>query len=197
MLFALELEKCTINKVPLNDCTPVTGRGCARSVSALLRVYSYRLVLTPTKRRKVSSYAPSPCVSHYPWQCRQNLFPAFILFLAFTTISKAALSPITIAVAIYSSHIRVIFPCFAATPMPLVIRSSPLPTLYTCCPPSNRLFRCHHRFLPPAPLRSLLHGCSPPRRCPPSRGQCHRRGRCPCFPPSLLWRKLEAISKAQ
>ena len=38
MLFALELEKCTINKVPLNDCTPVTGRGCARSVSALLRV---------------------------------------------------------------------------------------------------------------------------------------------------------------
>ena len=130
-------------------------------------------------------------------QCRQNLFPAFILFPAFTTISKAALSPITIAVAIYSSHIRVIFPCFAATPMPLVIRSSHLPTLYTCCPPSNRLFRCHHRFLPPAPLRSLLHGCSPPRRCPPSRGQCHRRGRCPCFPPSLLRRKLEAISKAQ
>ena len=63
MLFALELEKCTINKVPLNDCTPVTGRGCARLVSALLRVYSCRLVLTPTKRRKVSSYAPSPCVS--------------------------------------------------------------------------------------------------------------------------------------
>ena len=137
------------------------------------------------------------CESPYLWQCRQNLFPAFILFPAFTTISKAALSPITIAVAIYSSHIRVIFPCFAATPMPLVIRSSPLPTLYTCCPPSNGLFRCHHRFLPPAPLRSLLHGCSPPRRCPPSRGQCHRCGRCPCFPPSLLWRKLEAISKAQ
>ena len=102
MLFALELEKCTINKVPLNDCTPVTGRGCARLVSALLRVYSYRLVLTPTKRRKVSSYAPSPCVSHCPWQCRQNLFPAFILFLAFATISKAALSPITICL-LYTS----------------------------------------------------------------------------------------------
>ena len=61
----LVLKRCSfmLLQSTVSECTPVTGRACARSTLALFRVYSCWWSLTPSKRSRqqtwnVSAYAP-------------------------------------------------------------------------------------------------------------------------------------------
>ena len=63
-----------------------------------------------------------------PGNASRNVFHAFTLFVAFTTIAKAAFCLITIAVTIYSTYTPVLPPFFVATPLPHLVHSCPVLT---------------------------------------------------------------------
>ena len=133
-------------------------------------MYSYRPLVAPRKRSRqrswnVSAHALSPCKRHHSWQCGQKSLTRLHPLPRFHYRHKSCL---------FSDHYRChhllrAHPCpssllrrHVATPLPLLVRSCPILSHYhCCCPPSNRLLRCHHRCLQPAPLLSLTCGHSP------------------------------------